>query len=335
MLANIMNIIDLSIVVMGRNDNYGGDFIERAKLFLRNVAYKAKKTNIRIEIIFVNWNPLPEEQPIDKSLRFHSTELVKFRIITVSKYIHEMFENSRKIPVFEYMAKNVGIRRATGRFILVTNPDIILTEDFFNILRAGLSDEYFYRTNRYDLGVPIKSLKKINLEDIDKFCKKHVRIIFYKNSVRYLSIRDKIEAFLKGMYRYTKNKLYSNINFQQKNYHFESLIHTRAVGDFMLMSKKSWFTLRGYPELPWDEYIDGFMPVMAYSSGLKQYIIDEPIIYHVKHLFGRGGRYEKLKLNYYGFYLKTCESIFLKNIPSVYNKKVWGLGNIKLEEIVL
>ena len=53
------------------------------------------------------------------------------RIITVSNNDHKKFKNSEKLKIFQMIAKNVGIKRSNGKFILVTNIDIIFSDDFF------------------------------------------------------------------------------------------------------------------------------------------------------------------------------------------------------------
>jgi len=43
-----------------------------------------------------------------------------------------------KLPLFQMIAKNVGIRRARGRFVLVTNIDILFSDAVIQFMRDEL-----------------------------------------------------------------------------------------------------------------------------------------------------------------------------------------------------
>ena len=50
----------LSIVLCGKNDNYGGHFDQRLILTLKYNLKQLKEKGVETEIIFVEWNPLPD-----------------------------------------------------------------------------------------------------------------------------------------------------------------------------------------------------------------------------------------------------------------------------------
>ena len=62
-----------------------------------------------------------------------------------------MTQNPR-VPYLEYVAKNVGIRRATAPFVLVTNADILLGREVVDaIADRRLQPGTMYRAPRYDI----------------------------------------------------------------------------------------------------------------------------------------------------------------------------------------
>lgn len=128
-----------SVVVCGRNDNYGTDWKER---FDSNLIYSL--TDTPHELICVEWNP--PEGPKLSSLPW--TRPIRF--IEVPKELHEILPNPEGFPILEYHARNVGIRRATADWILVTNTDIDLTEVLEELDAQKLDPNNFYRAIRVD-----------------------------------------------------------------------------------------------------------------------------------------------------------------------------------------
>ena len=118
----------LSVVIVGRNDDYGVDFMARLNTFVRSLDRQVKNHPRLVELIVVEWNPLPDRQPLAEVLTKVNNLCV--RIITVPNAVHEQIGHTS--PVLEYYGKNVGIRRARGRFVLTTNPDIIFTDHLIN-----------------------------------------------------------------------------------------------------------------------------------------------------------------------------------------------------------
>lgn len=58
----------ISVVIVGRNDNYGGDFVERLSNFIEHLDYQIKDHPTLLELIIVDWNPLPEHPTIKEIL---------------------------------------------------------------------------------------------------------------------------------------------------------------------------------------------------------------------------------------------------------------------------
>src|SRR3989338_3150016 len=101
----------VSFVIVARNDNYGGHFLDRIKIFFEVILFYLRKYSLDSEIIIVEWNPPPKSRHLYKELRtLLQVSPVTIRFIEVPQNLHRKFVNSDKIPIFEYIAKNVGIK---------------------------------------------------------------------------------------------------------------------------------------------------------------------------------------------------------------------------------
>lgn len=130
----------LSIVLAGRNDGHCGDFIERMNYSLATLPSSA-------EIIMVEWNPPPETPRLAGQIHRRAV-----RVITVPQDFHSQMHGNEVLPFFEYRAKNAGIRRANGEWILSMNPDILLCEEMRSALAGDNFEETcFYQAARHDM----------------------------------------------------------------------------------------------------------------------------------------------------------------------------------------
>lgn len=175
-----MKEFKLSVVVASRNDNHGGGLLRRTRASINSIIHQANAHNIKTEIIIVEWNPPSHKQSLADALEIkNNLGLCSLRFITVPQYVHEKYENSKSMPLFQMIAKNVGIRRARGEFILATNIDIIFPEKIFKAIKNKIKIGYLYRVDRVDV------LKKIsypatNTEKLLKKCHKNVIRIHLK-----------------------------------------------------------------------------------------------------------------------------------------------------------
>ncbi|NVM02902.1 MAG: hypothetical protein HWN67_11230, partial [Candidatus Helarchaeota archaeon] len=233
----------------------------------------------------------------------------------------------------EYIAKNVGIYRAKGKFILVTNSDLLFNEELIKFLASKrLSEENFYRIDRYDVAKLVPS--HLSVEEQLKFCEKNAFMQRVNNGYRWLKKFPQIKYLIYSIHFRLKTFL-SNVKTRQysKEKTFlpkPDILHMHTAGDFFLMARQYWEIIRGYPELESSYYIDGYPCFMAEVSGLKQIILKEPLkIYHQEHsrslsimrpsispvaLFRDG---EKMR--------KTRQLI-------IYNSDNWGLNSEQLLE---
>lgn len=317
----------LSIVMTSRNDNYGGNLLPRMKNSLDSI--KTSFSADDVEIILVDWNP-PENKPsFNESLILEKSEL-DVKVIQVSNEIHQTIENSDKMPIFEYLAKNVGIRRAKGEFVLSTNPDIIFSVELTNYFKTmDLRNECFYRIDRYDLSDEIPT--SFSYTKKNNFSKKNVSRIRKKDFIRYKNFGERVNHLLYNRLKQPKRILHNLSHMYKKTIQVESIydLHLRASGDFLLMSKNNWFKIKGYPELNTYSHLDGYGCALAVSIGLEQVILKDPYrIYHQTHEIDVEGR---PKTSYHNFIEDAKKMIEFKK-PFIYNRDNWGLNNYELSE---
>jgi hypothetical protein len=139
----------LTIIVSGRNDDYGQNFRERLfRTALHNAALLST-AGIEFEYFLAEWNPLPYRPSL-------SSEFVSIvpnaRAVIIPAAIHRAYTLNPEMPFHEMPAKNAALRRAKGDVVIVTNADIMFSEVLVDrIARGGWSDRCLYRAHRIDV----------------------------------------------------------------------------------------------------------------------------------------------------------------------------------------
>lgn len=235
----------LSIVSTGRNDGYGGDFIER---WLRTLDFNERQLAARgvdVEFVFVEWAP-PEGVPLLAEIV--RTELPRvcstLRAFVVDEAYQDALTLNPRVRYLEFIAKNVGIRRARGAFVLATNVDVYFGRHVLDRFTArALEQGRLYRARRIDLkrGLDLSTLDWDVLEDERNY-----------------------ESGLKPL----KPPLYSG-----------------GTGDFVLLDARTFRALRGFNEVYRVAKIgiDRNFLVKASSAGVPIADIGGPV-YHVNHV---------------------------------------------------
>lgn len=366
---------NLSIVVCTRNDNHGGYLTERSNNFLNYLAYKLKKFSITdTELIIVEWNQIKNNKPLKDLLDFEKIKKeTSVKILTVNEDLHNKFKNSNKLHFYQMIAKNVGIRNASGKFVLCTNIDVIFNDNFFLFLKQNkLQEKTLYRLARHDLNIPYtngiltdddldKKVGFINDKNFTYDTMKKRRYYVTSSPYRFYyyliySIQDYgyLTTIIKTLNK-IKNIQKKTIFFYIKNFFrilfaklFTKKLFTNACGDFTLLDKKSWQELNGYDESPiYSWHLDSIFLWKARFNKLNFYNFQKSIYcYHLSHGFGgsqpdREEMFKKLKRDQIP-YLKNSDLISIieqyKKDPqySLVNQTNWGLkdDNISIEKII-
>lgn len=321
----------LSIIVTTRNDDE--ESVRRTQRFIDNIGRQARLFSLNTEIIIVEWNPPQSNKKLQEVLtnRCKNT-CCDARIITVGNEIHKTFPNSDEIQLFQMIAKNVGIRRATGSFVLATNIDIILSNDLYKeISRHRLKKNRMYRVDRYDVDRGVLDVGPLDEQLV--FCENNIIGAYLRNQ----TIKDGdrcIRSYNHGFLS-RRNALFSR----------NKKLHTNACGDFTLMSKDKWFSLKGYPELPLRAFkIDGLLCYKAHYSGVREKLIGYPnIVFHIDHPARNDGMDSALtdlkEKGVHSVSMSTNEYNRIVNLIKEnrydYNPDGWGLEQYRLPEVLL
>jgi hypothetical protein len=232
----------LTLIVTGRNDDFGGDFNGRFFRALRFNHDRLTEANIPHEFLFIEWRPLPGRPYLATLLGEAFADLHPFvlRSIVVDAAYHEALSLNDRLQFQEFLAKNVGIRRARGTFILTTNTDIYLGRGVIDCLASrSLQTNVLYRAARHDLKGDIDT-SAIDWDVLD-----------------------------------------DSRNWEVVH-HMKPPFYTNASGDFLLLDRETSNRLRGFNEIYRTAkiHLDGNFCRKAYASGVRVLDIGAPV-YHV------------------------------------------------------
>jgi hypothetical protein len=278
----------LSIIATTRNDNHGGDLLRRTSAFVNGIYQQAKRFNVSVELILVEWNPPIENENLISVLPKPENGVpVILRIIQVPAEIHQKYRTSAVIPLYQMTAKNVGIRRASAPFVLATNIDLLFSEDLFKFFsNKSLKEGVFYRANRCD--IPKKVMDFECLEQQLSFAKRNILRRLGKRKglegASFPSFLSKSTLFMR-LYYYPLMWVWRMV-YPGKFPHFK--IDFDACGDFTLMSKKDWFAIQGYAELDmYSIHIDSMALWAAVALGIEQEVLPHKwCTFHIDHADG-------------------------------------------------
>jgi hypothetical protein len=245
----------ISAVVVGRNDNYGGHLAERAT-YSFNSAIETYD-----EVFYIDWNSDTHSlfYDIKDNLNFKGN----FHHIVISPENASILTGNDPDAqkVCEVLARNIGLARAKGDYLLSTNIDII-------------------HPKREELEAVLK-------EDNQK--------TFYTISRRHTDW-DQIRGFHGGGLEYgawkeLRDYLIENSeerHFEEKTVTGDDYSLINCCGDYQIAHKNVWHSIRGMEEaLIYSLYADTNVQKKAAMHGFDLKAIYNPALFHIEH--GRGG----------------------------------------------
>jgi hypothetical protein len=169
----------ISVVVAARNDDHGGNMLGRMQAFLDSWMAQAERYDLPSEIVVVEWNPPASRGRLIDALRWpdHPGPCA-VRFVEVAPERHAALPNSAAIPLHQMIAKNAGIRRSRGEFVLATNLDIVFSPELMRFLaERRLERGAMYRMDRYDVASGIPGAAA-GVDRLLEYCQGHVRRVF-------------------------------------------------------------------------------------------------------------------------------------------------------------
>ena len=242
----------LTAVIISRNDNYGGHLNERATYAINSAI------NTYDEVFYIDWNSTDGHSllwDIQDNLQLRGN--LKHFVIPPSAASQLTGYNPDAQKCCEVLARNIGIRRATGDYIVSTNIDIIhpKREDIEKVINESDGNTMVTLSRREVTWDIIKEFHggEMKFEDWDA-----LRDHIYINSEE----RIQSEATVKG-------DDYSIIN---------------CCGDFQLAPKHIWDSIRGFEEdLIYPLYADTNVQKKSVKHGFGLKAIYNPPMFHINH----------------------------------------------------
>ena len=301
----------VSFVATSRNDDHGGDLLTRTQWFVDGLAAQAERHGIATELVLVEWNPPVGSPPLADALRWPSASgTFETRIVTVPPDVHAEHDAADQIPLFQMIAKNVGIRRARGDLVAATNVDILFSDRVFAALASVRGAKTLYRADRYDVDLSEGAPESFD-EQLAACTERVVRVNrregVYVDGTRvspvYQGLRDAIAYNVGALV--TRSRTGRRRSEPQRSSRprgrgrtarqalssLEALVvlpalNVNACGDFTMLRGDAWDVLHGYPEWPlfsWN--LDSVLLYQAWASDFDLVDLPGPI-FHIEH--GRG-----------------------------------------------
>jgi hypothetical protein len=154
------------VVAAARNDDHGGDPMRRLETFVSAFLEQSRRYHLPAEIVIVEWNPPADRPSIADALEWpRDPGPCAVRVITVPPKLHARYRHSQALELYQMIAKNAGIRRALGEFVVATNIDILFSNELVEfIAERQLEREKMYRIDRHDVMADIPSGQPVDAQ---------------------------------------------------------------------------------------------------------------------------------------------------------------------------
>ncbi len=335
----------LSVVVASRNDAHGGNILKRMGLFVQGLLDQTRRHRFPAELLFVEWNPPSDQPPLcDVLPRPVHGDCLSLRYVRVPAHVHQRYRRSSDIPLFQMIAKNVGIRRARGRYVLCTNIDLLFSDPLVRALaEKDLRDDTYYRANRCD--VPDRLDPAWDISRQLAWCRNNV-IQRLGRDKRFTNINLELvglqsKGFVK---KWLFDKLAFGMSFfwsPEKRRFYQ--LDTFACGDFTLMSRDAWEAIQGYVELDlYSLHVDSLGLISAAALGYKQHVFRaDACTYHIDHPAGWSALSSLDKVRFleqrpaldYSLVYEVGLHALKAGKPLGLNRPDWGFADLDLEEV--
>lgn len=329
LLAEEDSRLPLSIVTITRNDTHVERMAERTQAYIDSIYYLAEKYQRRVEMIIVEWNPPSAKPTLHQAFNFPTYHnFVSTVIVQVPTEVHDSYQRKNNLPLYQMIGKNVGIRRARGKFVLATNIDVLLSEELFELITSpAMQPGKIYRSNRWDVDRNIldKTTAKAMLESARELC-------FQINYAHATVLKNASIGLTEPTADYAGFRLLPDL-------------HTMACGDFQLLHRDDWSKLTGYSELDtFSLHLDSLFAINCHYAEVEEVRLDNRYPhYHIDHTLGtstKGDTYvienkkEMKHLSIAGL-LNIAINMKAQQDHYVFNKDNWGLAGHALPTIQL
>jgi hypothetical protein len=283
----------ISAVIISRNDNYGGNLLERATYCINSAI------DTYDEVFYIDWNSSTH------SLLYDIKDNLKFKgnlkHIVISPEVASLITNNDPYAQVccETLARNLGLRRAEGDWIVSTNIDVIQPRrDHLEELINSIDPNTFYTISR----------RPVELEDIKKF---------HSGGCKYEDWKSLREHLIENS---------EERHYEEKVNEGDDYSIINCCGDFQLANRHVWNEIRGFEEdLIYVLYSDTNVQKKAVMHGFGLKAIYNPALFHINHGRGGGGFLDGINKKTNDHYRAIIYQEKTENNDS------WGFGDTEIE----
>jgi hypothetical protein len=277
----------ISVVIIGKNDDYGGNLTHRFTHCL-NVL-----TQSFDEIIYVDWksNGKPLIEEVIENIKYK--DKIKSYIVS-EQDIQNNNPEYIDYSIVEVIARNIGIRRSTNEWILVTNVDVLIEK--FDL--SEFNNQTLYTSARIDVPQEFHINYNDSMELLNSIKKN-------KNSFKMQP-----DAVIDGKSVWDSGDVWSLVV---------------GCGDFQFAHKDVWYGIKGFEESYGGRcYADSnLMKKGAIYFDIKK---AQVTLYHLNHGTNKNSLpNEILPMN--------DRIVCVNNFKETSNSENWGWSNYNLKKI--
>ena len=276
----------ISVVLMGRNDNYGDNLHHRAIHSITNFIINYD------EVIYVDWKS-PNNISLIQDIKNYLPQTQKLKVFEVTE--HDITINNPEYlnySIVEVLGRNIGIRRASNDWILVSNIDIITP-------RVDL--EQYHKDTLYT-----SARKNIRESDHLDFSQTQELNDYLENN--YHKFETMPDAVINGMAVWDPGDIWSLVV---------------GCGDFQFAYKDVWYGIKGFEE-------EAGGRCYADSNVMKKAALKYKINKCTHPLFHLNHNSNKIKIEGEILPLNNQQQ-FVTNFEKSTNTNNWGWKNYKLK----
>ena len=304
----------VSFVMVGRDETFSKGFEGRLQNSINSIGHSLERIPLAdIELVIVDYATPEDRPPLHETVTIPKELKGKTRFIRVPMARHQQLQTQLKSskPFFEYIARNIGIRRAKGNFVIATNPDNIFPSTLFEAIAAeDFNEGVIYRSVRWDAPEKTDSMDELwqALSEPWRLDQYEVQQVCSAGSARFV-INDNATKFRKEA-------------------------NPCGSGDFLMLSKNMWATVWGFTEAPSNPNIDEIFlgKCMRLIPGYPRFFIHPPTL----HQWHETPRAKKEDVSPHDTIMEelacTGES---RTLTTKFDTYKWGLYNEDFDEILL
>lgn len=248
----------ISATIVSRNDNYGGNLIERSTYCINS------SIDTYDEVFYIDWNS-DDGSLLDVIKPNLNLKGNLYHIIIeprIASYLTKYDQYAQKCC--EVLGRNIGLRRSKADWLVSTNIDIIapVREKLISTIES-LDKNTFYAISRRD----------VELQTILNFHK--------TGKCEYKDWRELRQYLINNS---------EERHFSEKTIDGDDYSLVNCCGDFQIAHRDIWYNIRGFEEeLIYPLYADTNIQKKAVKHGYGLKAIYNPAFFHINHGKGGGG----------------------------------------------